>query len=315
MADEQLEELCKGVGHYAEKSESVQDASPGLCALLERCCKEIRRSLSRFDSHLLLMATIGSVKSGKSTLTNCLARWALCATRLGPETTRMPMIISASDDGTERTELFSPLSVDALSEQGFFELVIDYRRHVAPPEFHEKVSVERRNLSQTNSDAWAQGHTNAGCAAIFLAEPGACLLNAGIGTIDMPGMDGLTSNWHDEALHGRMNENAEYFLPVQSSFAALTPDTRDYLRAAMERSQRLDARQKKVGEAMDMFVSRRISALENCLLAELSAWELSGLTGTSVEAAQHDIELVHALRKSLSPSLLNARQLKALQYL
>lgn len=628
MADEQLKELCRGVGHYTEKLESVQEASPGLRALLTRCCKEIRRSLARFDSHLLLMATIGSVKSGKSTLTNCLARRALCATRLGLETTRLPMIILASDDGTERMELFSPLAADALSEQGLFELVIDYLRHVAPPEFHEKVSVERRSLSQTNLDAWAQGHTNAGCAAIFLVEPGARLLNAGIGIIDMPGMDGLTSNWHDEALHEWMNENADYFLLVQSSFAALTPDTRDYLRAAMERSQRpirvvqnrieaqfwlspeiqvrqqelqqvttqkqlsdfirkmipgswvnaglawwqldsfhdtehaaepshphqsnldtleteiladlsnpqatllknsadyllktlestdsrlgdfiaksrshishvheiqtsirhlidaarlreaiennnlregrhrcryladqarqtlknrldaildlavdgyfpkewaerelpaqqlnrirvkvesdigdlaaeqeshvlspakiceltdlekekieqgahilgmrpaeeiekdyiqavlaawqhvpldcspislgelketrflgmlnraysynetipewrragrecidqrLNAWQKQVGEAMDMFVSRRISALENCLLAELAAWELSGLTGTSVEAAQHDIELVHALRKTLSPSLLNARQLKALQ--
>ncbi len=238
MMDEQLKELCGAALRYAEKLEGISNASPAMRALLARSGRAIRRSLARFDSRLLLMATIGSVKSGKSTLTNCLARRALCATQLGLETTRLPMIILASDDGTERIELFSPLAADALSEQELFELVIDYLRHVAPPEFHEKVSVDRRNITQANLDAWAQGHTNASCAAIFLTEPEARLLNAGIGIIDMPGMDGLTSNWHDEELHEWMNENADYFLLVQSSFAALTPDTRDYLRAAMEHSQR-----------------------------------------------------------------------------
>lgn len=238
MMDEQLNALCEEARGYADKIEGVREASPELRAVLTRGSKEVRRSLARFESKLLLMATIGSVKSGKSTLTNCLTRRNLCATKLGVETTRLPMIILASDDGTERMELFSPLAADSLSEQDLFELVIDYLRHIAPPEFHEKISVDRRNITQANLDAWAQGHTSAGCAAIFLVEPSARLLQAGIGIIDMPGMDGLTSNWHDEELHEWMNENADYFLLVQSSFAALTPDTRDYLRAAMERSQR-----------------------------------------------------------------------------
>ncbi len=238
MMDEQLKALCEEARGYADRIEGMSEASPELRAVLTRGSREIRRSLARFDSKLLLMATIGSVKSGKSTLTNCLSRRNLCATKLGLETTRLPMIILASDDGTERMELFSPLAADSLSEQELFELVIDYLRHIAPPEFHEKVSIDRRNITQANLDAWAQGHTSAGCAAIFLVEPKARLLKAGIGIIDMPGMDGLTSNWHDEELHEWMNENADYFLLVQSSFAALTPDTRDYLRAAMERSQR-----------------------------------------------------------------------------
>lgn len=223
---------------FAGKLDALNLASPELRMLTTRAAKEIRRSLARFESKLMLMATIGSVKSGKSTLTNCLSRRNLCATKLGIETTRLPMVILASDDGTERMELFSPLAADSLSEQELFELVIDYLRHVAPPEFDEKVSVERRNLTQANLDAWSMGHTSAGCAAIFLVEPAARLLSAGIGIVDMPGMDGLTSNWHDEKLHEWMNENADYFLLVQSSFAALTPDTRDYLKAAMERSQR-----------------------------------------------------------------------------
>ena len=238
MMDEQLKALCEEARGYADRIEGMSEASPELRTVLTRGSREIRRSLARFDSKLLLMATIGSVKSGKSTLTNCLSRRNLCATKLGLETTRLPMIILASDDGTERMELFSPLAADSLSEQELFELVIDYLRHIAPPEFHEKVSIDRRNITQANLDAWAQGHTSAGCAAIFLVEPKARLLKAGIGIIDMPGMDGLTSNWHDEELHEWMNENADYFLLVQSSFAALTPDTRDYLRAAMERSQR-----------------------------------------------------------------------------
>lgn len=233
-----LDLICNESSAYAEQLDFMPQASPDLRTLTTRAAREIRRSLARFDSKLLLMATIGSVKSGKSTLTNCLAHRNLCATKLGIETTRLPMVILASDDGTERMELFSPLAADTLSEQELFELVIDYLRHVAPPEFEEKVSVERRHITQANLDAWAMGHTSASCAAIFLVEPTARLLGAGIGIVDMPGMDGLTSNWHDEKLHDWMNENADYFLLVQSSFAALTPDTRDYLRAAMERSQR-----------------------------------------------------------------------------
>ena len=238
MTEEQLHTLRQEVSRYTGKLDVNSQASPELSAVLTRGEREIRRSLARFDSKLMLMATIGSVKSGKSTLTNCLTRRNLCATKLGVETTRLPMIILASDDGTERMELFSPLAADSLGEQELFELVIDYLRHVAPPEFHEKIAVDRRNLTQANLDAWAQGHTSASCAAIFLVEPEARLLQAGVGIIDMPGMDGLTSNWHDEELHAWMNENADYFLLVQSSFAALTPDTRDYLLAAMERSQR-----------------------------------------------------------------------------
>ena len=238
MTDEQINTLRQETQQFAGKLEGAPLASPGLRALLTRSSREIRRSLARFDSRLMLMATIGSVKSGKSTLTNCLSRRNLCATKLGVETTRLPMIILASDDGTERMELFSARAADSLKEQELFELVIDYLRHVAPPEFDEKISIDRRNITQANLDAWAQGHTSASCAAIFLVEPAARLLQAGVGIIDMPGMDGLTSNWHDEELHEWMNENADYFLLVQSSFAALTPDTRDYLRTAMERSQR-----------------------------------------------------------------------------
>lgn len=238
MNTDALTQLQQGARTFAAKLGEQTEASPELSAELARGEREIRRSLARFDSKLMLMATIGSVKSGKSTLTNCLCRRGLCATKLGVETTRLPMVILASDDGTERMELFTALAASPQSEQEVFELVIDYLRHVAPPEFHEKVAVDRRPLNQAQLDAWAQGHTGASCAAIFLADPQARLLQAGIGIIDMPGMDGLTSNWHDEALHEWMNENADYFLLVQSSFAALTPDTRDYLRSAMERSQR-----------------------------------------------------------------------------
>ncbi len=236
--DAQLDKICQEAQQYGKKLAELVKASPELRQLTTRSEREIQRSLARFRSNLLLMATIGSVKSGKSTLTNCLAHRNLCATKLGIETTRLPMVILASDDGTERMELFSPLAAGSLGDQELFELVIDYLRKVAPEDFDEKVSIERRNINQANLDAWAQGHTSAGCAAIFLVEPEARLLQAGIGIVDMPGMDGLTSNWHDEKLHEWMNENADYFLLVQSSFAALTPDTRDYLRTAMERSQR-----------------------------------------------------------------------------
>lgn len=238
MRDMELDAICSRAEDYARRLQDAGQASPELYRLQQRGAREIRRSLARFRSKLLLMSTIGSVKSGKSTLTNCLSRRNLCATKLGIETTRLPMVILASDDGTERIELYSPLAAGSLDEQEMFELVIDHLRHVETEEFAQKISIERRPITQANLDAWALGHTGAGCAAIFLAEPDATLLQVGIGIVDMPGMDGLSSNWHDEKLHAWMNENADYFLLVQSSFAALTPDTREYLKDAMERSPR-----------------------------------------------------------------------------
>ena len=61
------------------------------------------------------------------------------------------------------------------------------------------------------------------------------------------------------------------------------------------------------------FISRRINALEDCLRAELEAYEQSEQTGRSIAAAELDIELCHAARKLLAPTLLQARRLKAIQ--
>ena len=62
-----------------------------------------------------------------------------------------------------------------------------------------------------------------------------------------------------------------------------------------------------------MFVSRRISALEKCLAHELEAFEVSEQIGRTIKEAETDIDQVTFLRKDLSPILLAARQLKALQ--
>ncbi len=223
---------------YLDKLRKTPSPSAELRQLALRHARELERSINRFDSKLILMATIGSVKSGKSTLSNCLARRDLCATELGIETTRLPLIILASPDGTERLELYSPKATHALDEQELFELVIDHLRGIDGEAFQEKINLDRRPLEAEHLEAWAKGRTQANCAAIFLVEPDARLLQSGIALIDMPGMDGLQSNWHDEKLHAWMNRNADYFLLVQSSFAALTPDTRHYLKQAMEQSPR-----------------------------------------------------------------------------
>ena len=71
--DAQLDKICQEAQQYGKKLAELVKASPELRQLTTRSEREIQRSLARFRSNLLLMATIGSVKSGKSTLTNCLA--------------------------------------------------------------------------------------------------------------------------------------------------------------------------------------------------------------------------------------------------
>ncbi|MFI3242790.1 MAG: dynamin family protein [Akkermansia sp.] len=238
MSDTSIEQLIQDSDRYLAKLRLVEHCSPAFSACTARSMRSIKRSIRRFDSQLLLMATIGSVKSGKSTLTNCLARRELCATTLGIETTTMPLIIIASQDGTERMELYSSKATGQLSEEELFEQVIDQIRGIPADDFSEKVAVDRLPLNQESLTSWATGETRASCAAIFLVEPDASILQANCGIIDMPGMDGLKSNWQEEKLHTWMNRHADYFLLVQSSFAALTPDTSTYLKRAMDLSPR-----------------------------------------------------------------------------
>ena len=76
---------------------------------------------------------------------------------------------------------------------------------------------------------------------------------------------------------------------------------------------RMETWKRKVGEALDMFISARVNALESCLAAELAAYEQSEQTGRSIATAEQDIELCHSARKMLAPTLLEARRLKAIQ--
>ncbi len=238
MSKTSIEHLIKESDRYIQKLRAVDQCSAEFLACTAQNIRGIKRSIKRFDSKLLLMATIGSVKSGKSTLTNCLARRELCATSLGIETTTLPLIIVASQDGTERMELYSSKATGQLSEEELFEQVIDQVRGIPADDFNQKVAVDRLPLNQESLQSWAMGETRASCAAIYLVEPDASVLQSGCGIIDMPGMDGLKSNWQDEKLHTWMNRHADYFLLVQSSFAALTPDTSSYLKRAMELSPR-----------------------------------------------------------------------------
>lgn len=238
MSQPSIEQLIEESDRYILKLRAVEQSSAELTACIAGGIRKLSRSIKRFDSKLLLMATIGSVKSGKSTLTNCLAHRHLCATSLGIETTTLPLIIVASQDGTERMELYSSKATGLLDEEELFEQVIDLIRGIPADDFNDKVALDRLPLNQESLNSWAMGETRASCAAIYLVEPKASVLKAGCGIIDMPGMDGLQSNWQEEKLHTWMNRHADYFLLVQSSFAALTPDTSSYLKRAMELSPR-----------------------------------------------------------------------------
>ena len=78
-------------------------------------------------------------------------------------------------------------------------------------------------------------------------------------------------------------------------------------------ASRLEQWTRRVGEALDMFISRRVQALEQCLLHELKSYEDAEQTGRSIHAAEKDIEIISGLRAKLAPTLLKARQLKAAQ--
>ena len=111
---------------------------------------------------------------------------------------------------------------------------------------------------------------------------------------------------------GELKETAFMGMVNRScSYNDTTPQWRRAGRADI--AERMETWKRKVGEALDMFISRRVNALENCLRNELAAYEASEQTGRSIAAAEQDIELCHGIRKLLAPTLQEARRLKAIQ--
>jgi len=57
----------------------------------------------------------------------------------------------------------------------------------------------------------------------------------GLAIVDMPGLDGRSSNWRDDPIHEWVIHRAEFFLFVQSSVAAFNGETDAFLRTVLER--------------------------------------------------------------------------------
>lgn len=223
--------------------------------------EEVDRALRQFDSKLFFVVIFGPLKAGKSTLTNALAGEWVSPSGFGKETTRRPSIVIAAEESgidlyyskdsetndwlnnSHRVykddldgEKFSKMQ-DRVRRQ--FDEVADHIRGVRSIEEIDRV-IERKakELNSANLEEVLTEQVAREPLITVIRCKGGDFLKDGVAIVDMPGLDGRTSNWRCDPLHEWVINRAEFFFFVQSSVAALNAETAEFLREVINDKQK-----------------------------------------------------------------------------
>lgn len=222
------EELGKLISFYGDKnlfSLSYHKVFDKTAAILERAQRE-------FDANLFFILMFGPLKAGKSTLTNLLAREHVSPTGFGIETTLRPSIILKSRTKEYFIDVYE--AVDPRDDQGeLFDMVIDNLRGISDIKAAKtrirKVTIP---LTEQNVKDRLIGNLDTEPLITVLNVPGGNLVTENIALIDMPGLDGIKSNWEESVVHKWILKRADFLIFVQSSMAALNKATFEFLKDA-----------------------------------------------------------------------------------
>lgn len=209
----------------------------------DECFKEtlgdLDRSKREFDASLFFILMFGPLKAGKSTLTNLLARQEdVSPTGFGAETTLRPSLIIKSR--RQDCEIVSYEAIDTRDNQEeLFNLVMDCLRGIL--DFQSIKSRVRRvsiPLTRQNVEERLIRPLDIEPLITVLYVPGGELVTEHVALIDMPGLDGVKSNWEDSVIHKWILKRADFLIFIQSSMAALNKSTLDFLKDAYLGSRR-----------------------------------------------------------------------------
>lgn len=222
---EELEEL---INFYEDKN--LQSLSYNKC--FRKTEDMLDRAKREFDASLFFILMFGPLKAGKSTLTNLLAREYVSPTGFGIETTLRPSLIMKSRTKEYRIDIYE--IVDAKDDkEELFHLIMDVLRGIldfqAVKSRIRKVTIP---LTQHNVENQLIRYLDSEPLVTVLNVPGGDLITEHIALIDMPGLDGIKSNWQDSVVHKWILKRADFLIFIQSSMAALNKTTFDFLQDA-----------------------------------------------------------------------------------
>lgn len=247
-------DLAELINIYEENN--LKSLPYGKC--FEKTLKMLERAEKEFKANLFFILMFGPLKAGKSTLTNLLARKYVSPTGFGIETTLRPsLIIKSRELGIDVYE-----AVDTKDDQEeLFNLVIDVLRGISDDRsIKSRVRKQSYEWSKETVQKQLIRRLEIEPLITVLKVPGGDLLTEQIALIDMPGLDGVKSNWEDSYIHKWILKRADFLIFIQSSMAALNKSTLDFLKDAYLRSRKpplwlvqnvIDAKHWRSGEERD----------------------------------------------------------------
>ena len=201
----------------------------GIQEALRVVVRRLARSRKEFDSKLFILLVFGPLKSGKSTLVNCLVRDEVSPTALGISTTKRPCIILGSNGASPSAEQFFEASRNPNTRKEAFENVIDHLRGL-----EERASlaslVEVKELNWDDVHEELRKDLRVGFREPLITALRVCenseerFLDEGVAVIDSPGLDDPVNMdaipLHEQTAVNWAVDNADLCLLVHSSLAA-----------------------------------------------------------------------------------------------
>ncbi len=222
------EKLAALIDFYENKnlqSLSYHDCFKKTVEILDRAKRE-------FDAGLFFILMFGPLKAGKSTLTNLLAREYVSPTGFGIETTLRPSLIMKSRTKDYVIDVYESVNTKDDQEE-MFHLVMDVLRGILDYKaIKSKIRKITIPLTKKNVEKQLICHLDNEPLVTVLNVPGGNLVTEHIALIDMPGLDGIQSNWQDSVIHKWILKRADFLIFIQSSMAALNKATFDFLQDA-----------------------------------------------------------------------------------
>ncbi len=223
------EKLAALIDFYENKnlqSLSYHDCFKKTIEILDRAKRE-------FDAGLFFILMFGPLKAGKSTLTNLLAREYVSPTGFGIETTLRPSLIMKSRTKDYVIDVYESVNTKDDQEE-MFHLVMDVLRGILDYKaIKSKIRKITIPLTKKNVEKQLICHLDNEPLVTVLNVPGGNLVTEHIALIDMPGLDGIQSNWQDSVIHKWILKRADFLIFIQSSMAALNKATFDFLQDAL----------------------------------------------------------------------------------
>lgn len=195
-------------------------------AALRGVVRRLTRSRKEFDSKLFILLVFGPLKSGKSTLVNCLVRSEVSPTALGISTTKRPCIILGANGSPHSAEQFFEVGRNPNTRLEAFENVIDHLRGL-----EDRTSMA--HLVEAKGLEWAAVHNELrreqrdGAREPLITALRVCenseerFLDEGVAVIDSPGLDDpVNLELHEKTAVDWAVANADLCVLVHSSLAA-----------------------------------------------------------------------------------------------